>query len=311
VDKAVSWRRRRQEPSTIPGARCPVCGYDDVRLWLDASSQDHEASTFGPSRRDTSPGRIVRCRGCGLAFRDSRLTASELRRCYSELPGDLYDSESAGRARTAVRHLQILERHAEPGRLLDVGCASGAFLRAAADAGWQVVGVEPSRALCDRASLLLGDRGRLICAPLEAAAPQLGKFDAITLWDVLEHVERPLDFLRVCAGLLNAGGYLLLNVPDIESLPARIMGARWPLLLPEHLTYFTRESLNRCAHLAGFEPLTQGRRPASFSVDYVLYRLGQHRIPFATAARHLAARLGVARTLLVVPLGERYAVWRR
>jgi SAM-dependent methyltransferase len=295
----------------VEEVRCPLCGSDDVRLWLESRSRDRAVSSFGPSRRETSPGRILQCRGCGLAFRHPPLTASELSRLYSELPADLYDAESAGRARTAVRHVRILARHASPGRLLDVGCASGAFLSAAAEAGWQVVGVEPARALCDKAAVVLGGRGRVICAPLEAAAPELGKFDAVTLWDVLEHVERPLDFLRVCGDLLKSGGHLLLNVPDIESLPARIMGARWPLLLPEHLTYFTRDSLDRCARLAGFEPLTQGRRPASFSVDYVLYRLGQHRIPFAAGARRLAARLGVARGLLAVPLGELYAVWRR
>jgi len=230
---------------------------------------------------------------------------------YRELPGDLYDAESHGRARTAARHVRILQHYATPGRLLDVGCASGAFLCAAADAGWQVVGVEPAEVLCERASAALGDRGQVICAPLGEAASRLAGFDVVTLWDVLEHVDRPVDFLRTCVELLKPGGHLLINVPDLDSLPARVMGARWPLLLPEHLNYFNRESLRRCTVLMGLQWLAEGRRPASFSLDYVLYRIAQHRIPLAAPARRLAMALGLSRRLIAVPLGELYAVWRR
>jgi len=173
------------------------------------------------------------------------------------------------------------------------------------------VGIEPAAVLCRRAAAALGGRGDVICGVLEDAPAHLAEFDAVTLWDVLEHVERPVNFLRACVERLRPGGHLLVNVPDLESLPARMMGSRWPLLLPEHLNYFSPASLRRCAALAGLEWRAAGRRPAAFSVDYVLYRLAQQGIPFAPMARRLAQRLGVSRRLIVVPLGELYAVWRR
>jgi SAM-dependent methyltransferase len=174
-----------------------------------------------------------------------------------------------------------------------------------------VVGIEPAAMLCQRAAAAIGRRGEVICGTLEDTPAHLAGFDAVTLWDVLEHVERPVDFLRACIERLRPGGHLLVNVPDLESLPARLMGARWPLLLPEHLNYFSLASLRRCAALAALEWRAAGRRRAAFSVDYVLYRLAQHGIPFAPAARRVAQRIGMSRRLVVVPLGELYAVWRR
>ena len=314
-----TWRARRAIP--VPGIRpppllnwdasCPLCGGREVTLWHEQEKTSAPTAAFGPSRREVSPGRVLRCRGCTLGFRHPRPSARELLQLYRDLPADLYDAEGPGRARTATRHVAILERHARPGRLLDVGCASGAFLCAAADSGWRVVGIEPAAVLCRRAAAALGSRGEVFCGVLEDAPANLTGFDAITLWDVLEHVERPLEFLRACVERLKAGGHLLVNVPDLESLPARILGARWPLLLPEHLNYFSPGSLRRCAALVGLRWLAAGRRPAAFSVDYVLYRLAQHGIPFATMARRLARPLGMSRRLIVVPLGELYAVWRR
>jgi len=246
-----------------------------------------------------------------MGFRHPRPSASELLERYQELPADLYDAELPGRTRTARRHVEILRRHARPGRVLDVGCASGAFLCAAADGGWRVVGIEPAAALRKRAAAALGGRGEVIGGTLESAPAHLTGFDAVTLWDVLEHVERPMDFLSACVARLRPGGHLLVNVPNLESLPARMMGVRWPLLLPEHLNYFSPASLRRCAALAGLEWRAAGRRRAAFSVDSVFYRLAQHGIPFAPPARRLARRLGMSRRLIVVPLGELYAVWRR
>jgi predicted SAM-dependent methyltransferase len=75
--------------------------------------------------------------------------------------------------------------------------------------------------------------------PLTREAADLGdqKFDAITVWDVMEHVVDPTKIMKTCRELLKPGGCLFVNVPDLDSLQAILLGKRWPLLLPEHLTY--------------------------------------------------------------------------
>jgi hypothetical protein len=131
------------------------------------------------------------------------------------------------------------------------------------------------------------------------------------MWDVLEHVPQPAEFLQTAVSLLNPGGHLFVNVPDLDSLQARLLGTRWPLLLPEHLNYFNRSSLAYCGTQAGLVAIHMGRRKASFSVEYVLKRLGQHRVIGASTISRLASRFGVGRIVVPVSLGELYVVWTR
>jgi len=239
-----------------------------------------------------------------------RLDDEDLAQLYRVLDAKVYESESRGRKKTAHQHLKIVQQYRSPGRLLDVGCASGMFLRCAADAGWKVVGVEPARALYEKAKEALAGGGELICATLQEAGLSPSSFDVVTLWDVLEHTPDPLRFLCSCASLLRPGGHLFLNVPDLDSLQSRLLGLRWPLFLPEHLNYFDRKSLRLCGERAQLTWVHFGRRRASFSVEYVLYRLAQHRIPGASIGHRLASRTAIGRTLVSMFLGELYGVWR-
>jgi SAM-dependent methyltransferase len=287
---------------------CPVCCGTSIEIYLDGSDRPLEAIELGSSRQRVSPGRILRCTACRFGFRQARSTPEELAELYRGMDTSVYESEIAGRERTARRHLGIVQRHARPGRLLDVGCASGLFLARALEAGWDVTGVEPSETLYARARANLGGRGDIRCATLEEARLSPG-FDAITLWDVLEHVPDPFSFLRAGRDLLADGGHLFLNVPDLDSLHSRLFGARWPLLLAEHLNYFTRPSLRLCGERAGLTLVRFGRRPVSFSVEYIAYRLAQHRIPGARTVHKIAGPLG--RVMIPAFLGETWAVWRR
>jgi SAM-dependent methyltransferase len=290
--------------------KCPSCEAADPEIYLEAPEAPLDAAVFGSSRMSVSPGTILRCRNCGCGFRRNPLAQAELAQLYREMDTKTYDAESAGRARTALTHLALLHRFAEPGRLLDVGCASGLFLDRAATAGWEVAGVEPSEQLFQQARAKLASKGLVLKSVLEEADLPLAGFDAVTLWDVLEHVADPLGILQRCHSLLKPGGMLILNVPDLQSLQARLLGRRWPLLLPEHLIYFTRRSLRICGEKAGLSWVAFGRRSANFSLQYVAYRLSQHAIPGA----RLASRIFQSRAGLItipVKLGETYGVWKK
>jgi SAM-dependent methyltransferase len=144
------------------------------------------------------------------------------------------------------------------------------FLAAAAEAGWAVTGVEPLEVLASYAKEALRGRGEVHCSTLQEA--NLGRsFDALTFWDVLEHVTEPLAFLADCAGLLKPGGYLFANLPDIGSIQARLLGDRWPLLLAEHLNCFDRSTLKLCGEKAGLQwvALIGARRHLRWSMSCI------------------------------------------
>jgi SAM-dependent methyltransferase len=288
---------------------CPLCEHSEAAVYLEGEGEALDASMIGPSRGIVSPGRILRCRGCGFGYRQTRFSEQKLAEMYGAMDPHLYQAEMEGRRRTAQRRLEVVRRHVHGRRLLDVGCASGVFLELAAEAGWDATGVEPSAALCRQASKALAGKGSALCTTLECAPLAAAFFDAITIWDVLEHVPDPLAMLRKCRLLLRPGGFLFVNVPDLDSIEARILGRRWPLVLAEHLNYFNRPSLDLAGRKTGLTLVRFGRLRACFSLRYVFHRLEQHRIPGASLGRRLA-QSAAGRLLIPVSLGETYAVWR-
>ena len=144
--------------------------------------------------------------------------------------------------------LEAFERRLALGRrrLLDIGCGPGFFLKTAIARGWQGHGIEPSRQACAHARGL----GAAVTEGFFDAetAPALGRFDAVNLTNVLEHVADPIGVLTRAAQLLEPGGVLCVGVPNDFS-PFQI-GARgalgigeWWVAPPHHLNYFDFDSL--------------------------------------------------------------------
>jgi 2-polyprenyl-3-methyl-5-hydroxy-6-metoxy-1,4-benzoquinol methylase len=288
---------------------CPVCASSNATLYLDGPAYALDPYAFGSSRTKLAFGRIWRCADCGFGFSDPRPTDSQLRELYSQMDVAAYESETPGRVRTARRHHKILQRYAKrPGRILDIGCASGRFLAECAAAGWTVAGLEPSQSLVEEARRLLPATAQILPITLQEADFPESAFDAVTMWDVLEHVPDPGEFLRKAVSLLRPGGVLLANVPNLDSWQARVMLKRWPLLLPEHLNYFNRESLARCGAQSGARLIVEGSRAVSFSVGYILHRTAQH-IPALRPFGRLASRSAIADWIVPLWIGELYAVW--
>jgi SAM-dependent methyltransferase len=146
---------------------------------------------------------------------------------------------------------RFVSRHRPGGRLLDVGCATGLFLRAMRASGvWTVQGVEVD----PQAASIARDRYHLdvYTGTLEQAALPGEAFDAITLWDVLEHLHDPAASLGELHRLLKPGGVLVVRVPNGASWDARLFGQYWAgLEPPRHLYVFTAVTLRQFIERAG------------------------------------------------------------
>ena len=154
-------------------------------------------------------------------------------------------------------------------RLLDVGCGSGKFVRFMRKQGIEAYGTEPSQALYER---YLQSEPFFFSHPVDRLRmePAVNQFNIITALDVLEHVERPVEFLESIAQLLEEGGTLFLSTPDLGSLAARMLGKHWHFFNCYHLSYFTRETLERTAAQSGLKMTVINRRGRIRSLGYIL-----------------------------------------
>jgi SAM-dependent methyltransferase len=224
----------------MSGSPCLLCGGPRSPLHLRVSDPE-TGEEFG----------IERCKVCGTAA--TVPAPLNLGPYYaSAYHGGRHGLTARLCARRRLRRLRSLVPPGKGRRLLDVGCGDGAFLLAARDQGYDTTGTE-------RDPGPPGRHGLRVLPGLDAAAAE-APFDAITLWHVFEHLEDPREALSAIRSLLPDGGILLLAVPNLGSLQARIFGRRWfHLDVPRHLWHYTRATLESLLAQAGFTPVRRWR----------------------------------------------------
>ncbi len=244
--------------SHLSSVGCPICS---------------GASSFAFSKLADD---YFRC-ACGFVFIWPRPSPEALQERYAQ-HGKEYWSDarmvkftlSPSKSR---REIRFLRRFRSSGKLLDIGCSTGSFVRAALDAGFDAEGVDissPAIACGREFGLPLRCLDVLNDAPDDVLHDSpAGKFDIVTLWATLEHLPDPIRHLRRARELLNPGGLLLVSVPNFSGVTQKLIG-KWDRYVGAgHLNYFTppvlRSTLESCgliyqaATTYGFNPLVIAR----------------------------------------------------
>lgn len=246
---------------------------------------------------------LLQCPRCRLAWWDwppfdpaALYDASYFQSPDSAAGYDDYAALEPGLRRTACGRLRRIARCQTPRppapRLLEIGCGPGVFLDAAAAAGWEVHGIEVSAYAAEQARR----RGHPVqCAASEALDLPGEAYDAVAMWDVIEHLRDPARVLHAAARALRPGGVLALSTGDVTSLCARLCGARWHLFnLPEHLFFFSPAALRHLLAAAGLHVRLWTREVIWLPVTYLLERLRKSAAPkwWRPAARSPSGVLG-------------------
>lgn len=232
--------------------------------------------------------RVVRC-ACGLVFVVPQPPRAALEQAYDETYYQPWERQARLRGRIwRDRVDRVAALAAPPGRLLDVGCGTGAFLVRARERGWDVAGTELSHAGAQRAR---ADGLTVVEGEIwEAGFPQ-DVFHVVTCWHVIEHVGAPRQFLGEIHRILRPGGWLVLATPNLEDRifrAAYILARRRRPRLYEpgerevHLYVFSESTLRRLLVASGFEEISiefdrgaaavWGKRLAN-ELAYAWYRL--------------------------------------
>jgi 2-polyprenyl-3-methyl-5-hydroxy-6-metoxy-1,4-benzoquinol methylase len=228
---------------------------------------------------------VVRCPRCGLLYVNPRLRQDLLWQRYSNdyflneyLPvHGTYDELANYHAHAGYLNEISLYVPAR-GRLFDVGCATGLFLAAARLDNWDVMGNELNSFAADYA--LQNFNIQVLAGNFETLDLPKGSFDAVTMWETIEHVESPRRVLRKAAELVHPGGVLALSTPNAASLSFRFLQDRWWIMAPrEHLFYFTPKTITDLLNQTGFEV----KKLYTVEFDFQFFRktlLGQEVAPW-------------------------------
>lgn len=205
------------------------------------------------------PHKMYRCRTCATAFVAPLPDAESLEKFYSRYhmsPGEggSYGEMEARMEADFPAKIELLRKlplHGTP-RLLDVGCGRGYFVAAAAEAGFNVMGIDISDTAVRYATEALGVRA--ICGDITTVAGQFeGAFDVASFWATIEHVRNPLETLRAIRRVLRPNGWLLLDTGIGDDLLDRwLPGVTQWYDPPQHLFVFSEAGMRRALDETGF-----------------------------------------------------------
>jgi SAM-dependent methyltransferase len=270
----------------------------------------HEHAT---PRYDFGREKIFRCDGCGLLYLDPWPSEEETQAVYGDsyfqnprfMRGDNdsvfgYADYIAERFIKQSQYTVIARRVREllppldhPPRLLEVGCGFGYFLDTAFEEGFQVTGMEFNRHAVER--LRRKYAFPILSGALERTALDRGSFDAIAMFDVIEHLRDPFGALDRLHDALAPHGVLVVSTPDAESWVSRVIGKRLEDFrrTREHLFFFGRRTLGAVLDAHGFDVLALRSIGHTFEIAFLLDRLALYNRPLFTTLRRIVNRVGI------------------
>jgi len=222
---------------------------------------------------DNKPDSLLKCNNCGLIFADQTEVPEYYLKHYSEIKDTDYVAEERGRRKSGEAILKRIEKFKKaPGRLLEIGCASGFLLDEARRRGWEVHGVDISKS----ASAYARDKLNLnvIESSFEDTAFENNSFDVIVMLDTLQHLTDPKGTVLELRRILKRDGLLYISTPNISSMVSRMLHARWWGINRFHLFYFSKKTMERMLDACGFKVKKYAPHLRIYSIAYWAKRVG-------------------------------------
>lgn len=291
----------------IPGTEtvvtpCPVCGSNRFRICYRSRGDLNIKINMREGIPGSSHHPIVQCADCGVSYTRPRDPDGVLAEIYSSSRLTDYLGERAAKERMFSLQLDRIEHwHQGKGRLLELGCAAGLFCRIAVERGWEALGCDSWKEAVEYGRTHWDLDLRVIDANFQNKVE--GKFDAIVLWDTIEHLSNPKRLLSELRQMLKEDGILALSTPDYGSFSRRLLGSRWQFFERAHLVYFRRKTLMNLLRSSGFLVLECRGQTKVVSVGYLIRYLGKWNVFLSLFLRRIIDKMDFSDLLLQLPGG--------
>lgn len=261
--------------------KCAVCGTEPNR-----------------ERFELKGFKIVQCTNCEFVYVNPRVCNEDLPKMYStnyfhntDFGYEEYEETASLRIRNFKKWYSELEPFVKnnPGKALDIGCASGHFLEILREKKWDVEGIELDT---DMVKVLQDKNIPVYGQPFETFNSNK-KYDLITLFDVMEHLPDPHAAFKKLSEIIADDGVIGLITPNFNSFQRKIFGKKWFQFKPmEHIHYFTKETLERVGNEYGLK-MIHHKAPGQYAdTDFLLNRLQRYNF----GAIHKVLNAGVKLT---------------
>jgi len=238
---------------------CPLCQSAKIDDFLKARDYLVSMETYS----------LVKCPDCGFIFTQGVPGADLIGKYYRSQEYVSHSDTRKGlmnkiyhvaRGIMLGRKFRMVDRIASGKNLLDIGCGTGYFPAFMKQKGYSVAGVEVDP---DAREFAIKEFGLPVYSPEAFLKNDLeGKFDVITLWHVLEHLDNFDQYLDKMLGYLAPGGTLVIALPNCSSLDARFYKEKWAGYdVPRHLWHFTPSTMKILAEKHGLEIMKMRRLP--------------------------------------------------
>lgn len=236
---------------TFTYTNCPLCNSENIAEFLKAKDHLLTFEIFS----------INKCQDCGFVFTQDIPPADEIGKYYQSqdyvshsdsrkgLMNKLYH---LGRSYMLKKKLSMVKRASEGKKLLDIGTGTGYFPGFMKKHGYKVTGVEIDPKAREFAK---GEFGISVFSPEDFLNGKIpGRFDVITLWHVLEHLDNFDPYIERMLQQLEPGGLLLIALPNCSAYDARHYKENWAGYdVPRHLWHFTPSTLKKLAENHGLK----------------------------------------------------------
>jgi len=181
------------------------------------------------------------------------VSEKESARLYNEemiSPSEYYKETEVEDRITFEERAGLIEKYVARGRMLDIGCNRGTFLKVARERGWECYGIDVNKNVkeeCEESGI------KFMAVSLEKVKLKQRYFRVVVMNDVVEHLHDPREAIRKVGKVIEKGGVLFMVTPDVGSVPARMLRGKWYHIKPnEHLVYFSRKTIRKLLEDAGF-----------------------------------------------------------